>query len=206
MPGKKELPAFLQPQPAPETALGLHRPLSSTAGIRVSPLCLGAMSIGDAWAQMMGSMSKDQSFALLDAFHDLGGNFIDTANAYQSGQSEEWIGEWMAARSYRDDIVLATKYSFQYKANGAPVRPGMNNAWGNHKRSMQMSLRDSLAKLQTDFVDILYVHFWDYTTSIEELMDSLHHLVVQGKVLYLGVSDTPVRTTQCNPPHVQNTH
>ena len=88
--------------------------------------------------------------------------------------------------------MLATKYSFHYKADTGPEKtPANNNYWGNHKRSMHVSLRDSLAKLQTDWIDVLYVHFWDYTTSIEELMDSLHILVQQGKVMYLGISDTP---------------
>lgn len=89
-------------------------------------------------------------------------------------------------------MVLATKFSFHYKADTGPEKtPANNNYWGNHKRCMTISLRDSLTKLQTDWVDIFYVHFWDYTTSIEEVMDSLHLLVQQGKVLYLGISDAP---------------
>jgi aryl-alcohol dehydrogenase-like predicted oxidoreductase len=92
----------------------------------------------------------------------------------------------------RDQLILATKFSFHYKADTGPEKtPANNNYWGNHKRSMNVSLRDSLAKLQTDWVDIYYVHYWDYTTSIEEVMDSLQLLVQQGKVLYLGISDTP---------------
>lgn len=92
----------------------------------------------------------------------------------------------------RDQIVLATKFSFHYRADTGPEKtPANNNYWGNHKRSMIVSLRESLVKLQTDWVDILYAHFWDYTTSIEEVMNSLHLLVQQGKVLYLGISDTP---------------
>ncbi|KAJ5213319.1 hypothetical protein N7449_000488 [Penicillium cf. viridicatum] len=86
------------PAPEPTTELGRYRVLSSTAGIRVSPLQLGAMSIGDAWSEAMGSMSKEESFKLLDAFHEAGGNFIDTANNYQDEQSETWIGEWIAER------------------------------------------------------------------------------------------------------------
>ena len=138
----------------------------------------------------MGSMSKPDSFALLDAFADAGGNFIDTANNYQDEQSETWIGEWMAARKNRDRIILATKFTTPYRDYelGKAVAP---NYSGNHKKSMQLSLRDSLRKLQTDYVDILYLHWWDHSTSIEELMDSLHLLVQQGKVLYLGISDTP---------------
>lgn len=158
----------------------------------------------------MGSLSKEEAFKLLDAYVDAGGNFIDTANGYQAGQSETWIGEWMKERRIvrvvakqgenaniyaggnRDNLVIATKYSFHYKAETNEEKtPANNNFWGNHKRSMHVSLRDSLAKLQTDWVDVFYVHFWDYTTSIEELMDSLHLLVQQGKVMYLGISDTP---------------
>jgi aryl-alcohol dehydrogenase-like predicted oxidoreductase len=148
------------------------------------------MSIGDKWSHFMGSMDKEASFKLLDAFFEAGGNFIDTANNYQYEQSESWIGEWMAQRKNRDQIVIATKYTTDYKSY-ALGRGHAPNSCGNHKRSMHMSVRDSLQKLQTDWIDILYVHWWDYTTSIEEMMDSLHILVEQGKVLYLGVSDTP---------------
>jgi aryl-alcohol dehydrogenase-like predicted oxidoreductase len=176
--------------PEPATELGRYRILSSTAGIRVSPLQLGAMSIGNAWSHFMGSMDKDASFKLLDAFVEAGGNFIDTSNNYQYEQSETWIGEWMAQRKNRDQIVLATKFTTDYRSYklGQGKTP---NSCGNHKRSLHMSVRDSLRKLQTDWIDILYVHWWDHTTSIEELMDSLHILVEQGKVLYLGISDTP---------------
>jgi aryl-alcohol dehydrogenase-like predicted oxidoreductase len=176
--------------PEPATELGRYRILSSTAGIRVSPLQLGAMSIGNAWSHFMGSMDKDASFKLLDAFVEAGGNFIDTSNNYQYEQSETWIGEWMAQRKNRDQIVLATKFTTDYRSYklGQGKTP---NSCGNHKRSLYMSVRDSLRKLQTDWIDILYVHWWDHTTSIEELMDSLHILVAQGKVLYLGISDTP---------------
>ncbi|KAF4766080.1 hypothetical protein N7455_005064 [Penicillium solitum] len=178
------------PAPEPATPLGRYRVLSSTAGVRVSPLQLGAMSIGDAWNQAMGSMSKEQSFALLDAFVAAGGNFIDTANNYQNEQSEAWLGEWMAARNNRDQIVLATKFTTDYRSHAAG-KGNVPNACGNHKRSMILSVRDSLRKLQTDFIDVLYLHWWDHTTSIEEIMDSLHILVEQGKVMYLGISDSP---------------
>jgi aryl-alcohol dehydrogenase-like predicted oxidoreductase len=181
---------LFQQAPEPATELGRYHVLSSTAGIRVSPLQLGAMSIGDKWSHFMGSMDKEASFKLLDAFFEAGGNFIDTANNYQYEQSESWIGEWMAQRKNRDQIVIATKYTTDYKSY-ALGRGHAPNSCGNHKRSMHMSVRDSLQKLQTDWIDILYVHWWDYTTSIEEMMDSLHILVEQGKVLYLGVSDTP---------------
>ncbi|KAL4743866.1 NADP-dependent oxidoreductase domain-containing protein [Aspergillus similis] len=181
---------FMTPAPEPRTELGRYRVLSSTAGIRVSPLQLGAMSIGDAWSDLMGSMNKESSFKLLDAFVEAGGNFIDTSNNYQSEQSESWLGEWMTSRNNRDRMVIATKFTTDYKSyeQGKGNTP---NCCGNHKRSLHMSVRDSLKKLQTDWIDILYVHWWDYTTSIEELMDSLQIMVEQGKVLYLGISDAP---------------
>ncbi|KAJ5502679.1 hypothetical protein N7463_005553 [Penicillium fimorum] len=148
------------------------------------------MSIGDAWSQFMGSMSKEQSFALLDAFVAAGGNFIDTANNYQNEQSEIWLGEWMISRKNRDQLVIATKFTTDYRGH-ALGKGNAPNACGNHKRSMILSVRDSLRKLQTDFIDVLYLHWWDHTTSIEEIMDSLHILVEQGKVMYLGISDSP---------------
>nr|POE60657.1 putative aryl-alcohol dehydrogenase aad14 [Quercus suber] len=166
--------------PEPPTELGRYRVLSKTAGIRVSPLQLGAMSVGDAWSSMMGSMSKEDSFKLLDAFVEAGGNFIDTSNNYQDEQSETWLGEWMKERNNRDLMVIATKYTTAYKTYSQGKGKTVNYA-GNHKRSLKMSVRDSLKKLQTDWIDLL----------IEEVMDSLHELVLQGKVLYLGISDTP---------------
>ena len=112
---------MFEPAPAPKTELGRYRVLSSTAGVRVSPLQLGAMSIGEAWSSFMGSMNKENSFKLLDAFEDAGGNFIvrtrriekvvrelttfflkDTANNYQNEESEEWLGEWMEKKKNRD--------------------------------------------------------------------------------------------------------
>lgn len=178
------------PAPEPATELGRLRVLSKTAGIRVSPLTLGGMSIGDEWSDVMGSMDKPRAFELLDAYYEAGGNFIDTANIYQNEQSEEWIGEWMESRKIRDQMVIATKYTNGYKAHELGKTKSANFC-GNHKRSMYMSVRDSLKKLRTDWIDIFYVHWWDYFSSIEEVMDSLHILVQQGKVLYLGVSDTP---------------
>lgn len=174
----------------PASPLARYRVLSPKCGLRVSPLQLGAMSIGDAWSSFMGSMDKEQSFKLLDAYVEAGGNFIDTANAYQNEQSEKWIGEWMAERKNRDQLIIATKYTTDYRSYeiGKNKNP---NLIGNHRRSLHTSLRDSLAKLQTDWIDILYLHWWDHTTSIEEIMDSLHTVVQQGKVLYLGISDAP---------------
>lgn len=177
--------------PEPPSELGRLRILSPTAGLRVSPLALGAMSIGQAWTSAMGPMTKTASFELLDAFVAAGGNLLDTANNYHDEESESWIGEWLTARQNRDAVVLATKYTSDYRAHAVGQGTPAANFTGNHRRSLHTSLRDSLRKLQTDYVDILFVHWWDYTTSIKEMMDSLHVMVQQGKVLYLGASDMP---------------
>ncbi|PYH98718.1 Aldo/keto reductase, partial [Aspergillus ellipticus CBS 707.79] len=174
--------------PGPKSLLGRHRLLSPTAAIRVSPLSLGGMSLGDAWAGRLGAVTKETAFELLDTYYELGGNFIDTANAYQAGQSEQWIGEWMEQRGRRSEMVVATKYTLS-PMTGQPVQE--SNWGGNGTKSLHLSVNNSLKTLRTDYIDILYVHAWDYTTQIPELMQSLNHLVAQGKVLYLGISDTP---------------
>lgn len=175
----------------PPTKLGIYRVLSSRAGVRVSPLALGAMSVGDKWeAYGMGSMNKESSFKLLDAYYDMGGNFIDTANTYQDETSEEFIGEWAEQRGIRDQLIIATKYSTNYKRGDDAVAQKVNYV-GNNTKSMHISVEASLKKLRTSYIDILYLHWWDYETSIPEVMDSLHNLVAAQKVLYLGVSDTP---------------
>lgn len=181
--------AFVAPQ-QPKTELGRYRILSSTAGVRVSPIVLGGMSLGKAWSSYMGAVDEEQSFKLLDAYTDAGGNFIDTANNYQNEESEKYIGNWMAARGNRDLLFVATKFTNCFRSH--ELGPGKTvNYGGNHKKSLRLSVEHSLQKLQTTYIDLLYVHWWDWTTSIEELMDSLHILVQQGKVLYLGISDTP---------------
>ncbi|RPD60791.1 Aldo/keto reductase [Lentinus tigrinus ALCF2SS1-6] len=177
------------PPPPPPTKLGRHRQLSPTAGIHVSPICLGAMSIGDKWS-VMGAMNKESSFKLLDAFYEAGGNFIDTANNYQDETSEQFLGEWMESRGIRDQIVLATKYTSHYKRGNNDIKQKTSYV-GNSMKSLALSVEASLKKLRTTYIDILYLHWWDYTTSIEEVMNGLHALVMAGKVLYLGISDTP---------------
>jgi aryl-alcohol dehydrogenase-like predicted oxidoreductase len=157
--------------------------------VRVSPLQLGAMSIGDKWQEFgMGSMDKTSSFKLLDAYFDAGGNFIDTANAFQDESSEAFIGEWADKRGIRDQLVLSTKYTTNYKRGH---ESHMMNYSGNSAKSLYLSVEASLKKLRTTYIDILSVHWWDYTTSVEEIVNALHVLVQQGKVLYLGISDTP---------------
>lgn len=149
---------FFDPAPEPPTELGRYRVLSAKAGVRVSPLQLGGMSIGDAWKDMMGSMDEEQSFKLLDAYYDAVGNFIDTANNYQGEQPETWIGEWMKKRGNRDMVVLATKFTTPYRSWELGAGKDVNYS-GNHKRSLHMSVRESLKKLQTDWIDILYLHW-----------------------------------------------
>ncbi|KAK0449002.1 NADP-dependent oxidoreductase domain-containing protein [Desarmillaria tabescens] len=175
----------------PPTKLGIYRVLSSRAGVRVSPLVFGAMSVGDKWEALgMGSMNKESSLKLLDAYYDMGGNFIDTANNYQDETSEEFVGEWAEKRGIRDQLVIATKYSMNYKRANDTIAQKVNYV-GNNTKSMHLSVEASLKKLRTSYIDILYLHWWDYETSIPEVMDSLHNLVAAQKVLYLGVSDTP---------------
>ncbi|KAA6407605.1 MAG: norsolorinic acid reductase [Lasallia pustulata] len=177
--------------PQPKSLLGRHRLLSPTAGVKVSPLCLGAMNFGDSWKEFMGECSKETAFEMLDFFHSQGGNFIDTANNYQSEESEMWIGEWMKTRGVRDQMVVATKFTTGWLAYKGHDNIINSNFGGNNSKSLMLSVRDSLKKLQTDYIDVLYVHWWDFTTSIPELMQSLNQLVATGKVLYLGISDTP---------------
>ncbi|KAL3417534.1 norsolorinic acid reductase [Phlyctema vagabunda] len=179
----------LQAAAKPTSLLGFYRLLSPTAGVRVSPLCLGAMNFGHAWEGFMGKCDKKMSFEMLDFFYKNGGNFIDTANNYQAEESELWIGEWMAEHKNRDELVIATKFTTYYP--GQTSKHVGVNFQGNHAKSLRLSLEASLSKLQTSYIDLLYLHWWDFTTSIPELMQALHHLVAAGKVLYLGISDTP---------------
>ncbi|KAI3541354.1 aryl-alcohol dehydrogenase AAD14 [Colletotrichum paranaense] len=178
------------PAPDPPTPLARYRILSPNAAIRVSPLQMGTMSLGTAWSDGMGPVEKNAAFSLLDAYLDAGGNFFDCSNGYQHEQSESWLGEWMEVRGVRDRCVVATKFSADYRMH-ALGKGRCPNAGGNSRASMHMSLRDSLAKLRTDWIDVFYVQWWDYTASIEEVMDALHNLVQQGKVHYLGIANCP---------------
>ncbi|KII90749.1 hypothetical protein PLICRDRAFT_106646 [Plicaturopsis crispa FD-325 SS-3] len=183
--------SFFNPPPPLKSKLGIHRPLATSAGIHVSPLVLGTMTIGDKWEQYgFGAMDKESSFKLMDAFYDLGGNFIDTANNYHDETTEQFVGEWAEQRGIRDQLVIATKYSTNFKmGDDGVVQKSLYS--GNHAKSLHLSVEASLKKLRTSYIDILYVHYWDWMTSVEEVMNSLHNLVVTGKVLYLGISDSP---------------
>lgn len=145
--------------PKPTKPLAYHRILSPTCSVKVSPLCLGGISIGSSWSSAFGE--NEEPFSLLDAYYSAGGNFIDTANTYNSEASESLIGEWMEKRGNRDEMVIATKYSAGYKSYVRGEKPDLfqSNFTGNSAKSLHISLRDSLKKLKTDYIDILFVHW-----------------------------------------------
>jgi aryl-alcohol dehydrogenase-like predicted oxidoreductase len=164
--------------PHRSVALDSYRPLGSS-GLRVSPLALGTMTFGSDWGW---GADRDDARAIFEAYVERGGNFVDTANAYTNGTAERMIGEF--ARSRRERLVIATKYSM-------PTRPGDPNSGGNSRKSMVRSVEESLARLQTDYIDLLYLHIWDGGTPVEEVLRAMDDLVRCGKVLYVGISDTP---------------
>jgi aryl-alcohol dehydrogenase-like predicted oxidoreductase len=125
---------------------------------------------------------KSASRAVFERFAERGGNFIDTANNYMNGASEEFLGEFLAGR--REQFVLGTKYSLT-------LHPDDPNGGGNHRKSLVRNLEESLRRLRTDYVDIYWLHAWDFLTPVEEVMRALDDVVRAGKVLYLGISDTP---------------
>lgn len=152
--------------------------LMGSSGLRVSELALGAMTFGaEGWGA-----DRQESRLVYEGFREAGGNFIDTANAYAGGLSEEFLGDFMTGD--RDEVVLATKYSI-------PMRNHDVNAQGNSRKNMMESVHASLRRLGTDYIDLYWVHFKDHTTPVEEIMRGLDDLVSQGKVLYVGVSDAP---------------
>ncbi|KAH9236341.1 hypothetical protein K456DRAFT_1723083 [Colletotrichum gloeosporioides 23] len=181
--------SFFEYPPKPKSSLGYHRILSPTASVKVSPICLGGIGIGHSWSSIFGK--NEDPFALLDAYFALGGNFIDTSNIYNSEDSERLIGEWMEKRGVRDQIVLATKYTAGFRSYNREKEPLQSNFTGNSAKSMHISVRESLKKLRTDYIDVLYVHWWDWATGVEEVMRGLHAHVMAKEVLYLGVSNTP---------------
>ena len=149
------------------------------SGLRVSPLALGTMTFGTGWGW---GADENEARRIFDLYVDSGGNFIDTANFYTNGEAETLLGRFAARQ--RDRLVIATKYSLN-------MRPGDPNAGGNHRKSLIQSVEASLKRLGTDHVDLLYLHIWDDTTPAEEVMRGFDDLVRAGKVLYVGISDTP---------------
>jgi aryl-alcohol dehydrogenase-like predicted oxidoreductase len=125
--------------------------------VKVSPIALGGISLGNSWSELFGK-SADAS-ALLDTFFSLGGNFIDTANVYNAGESEELIGRWAEERGVRDQLVIATKYGAGYRTHNRENEPLQSNFVGASAKSMHLSVKDSLRKLRTDYIDVLYIHW-----------------------------------------------
>jgi aryl-alcohol dehydrogenase-like predicted oxidoreductase len=153
--------------------------LLGRSGLRVSPLSLGTMTfgVGGAW----GSSDEDAK-KMLDLYVGKGGNFIDTANFYSNGESEQVLAKLIAGR--RDSLVISTKYSLT-------MRPGDPNASGNHRKNMVRAVEDSLRRLETDYIDLLYLHMWDYRTPVEEILRAFDDLARAGKIVHAGLSDTP---------------
>ena len=152
--------------------------LHGRSGLRVSELCLGAMTFGSDWGW---GGDDDQSRAMFDAFAEAGGTFIDTAHVYTEGASERLVGEFI--QSDRDHFVVATKYT---PSTGTDISKS-----GNSRKNMMRCVEESLARLGTDHIDLYLVHFWEGTTPVDEILRGLNDLVSSGKVLYVAISDTP---------------
>jgi aryl-alcohol dehydrogenase-like predicted oxidoreductase len=153
--------------------------LLGRSGLRVSELALGTMTFGEAWGWGAG---KEESRRIFEAFAEAGGNFIDTAYNYTDGESERFLGELL--RADRDHFVVATKYTLTLRRDDP-------NAGGNSRKNMLRTVEESLRRLDTDYVDLLWLHMWDGMTPVEEVVRALDDLVSAGKVLYVGMSDTP---------------
>jgi aryl-alcohol dehydrogenase-like predicted oxidoreductase len=152
------------------------------SGLRVSPLCLGTMTFGEdlGWGS-----SVEESQQILDRYIAQGGNFLDTANFYTKSHSEKIIGDHVGRHpARRDRLVIATKFS-------GNLYPGDPNGGGSGRKSILAAAEHSLRRLQTDYIDLYWLHNWDVHTPIEETMSALDDLVKSGKVRYIGVSDTP---------------
>ncbi|HLG96850.1 MAG TPA: aldo/keto reductase [Bryobacteraceae bacterium] len=151
------------------------------SGLRVSPLCLGTMTFGTEWG--WGS-EEDAARTIFNRYVDAGGNFIDTADMYTLGKSEEMVGKFVAERALRDQLVVATKFTFN-AARGNP------NAGGNGRKNIYRALEGSLRRLKTDYIDLYWLHAWDTITPVEEVVSTLNDLVRRGSIRYYGFSDTP---------------
>src|SRR6202171_5136308 len=151
------------------------------SGLRVSPLCLGTMTFGTEWG--WGS-EEDTARAVFSRYLERGGNFVDTADMYTNGKSEELAGKFIKDAKVRDHVVLATKFTFN-------AQPGNPNAGGNGRKNMYRAIEGSLRRLQTDYIDLYWMHAWDMITPVEEVLASFDALVRAGKVRYIGFSDVP---------------
>ena len=159
------------------------------SGLIVSPLCLGTMTFGP------GTWGADDSAsrAIFDCYRDAGGNFVDTADIYSGGNSEALIGQFIKDSRSRDDIVLATKFGFNASASplAAQGPAGNPNAGGAGSKNIHRALDASLKRLQTDYIDLYWMHIWDGVTPVEEIMQTLGDLVRAGKIRHFGLSDMP---------------
>ncbi|MEU6989873.1 aldo/keto reductase [Streptomyces sp. NPDC046465] len=153
--------------------------LLGRSGLRVSPLALGAATFGTEWGW---GAEQEEARKLFDLYVERGGNFIDTASTYTDGSSERLLGTF--ARDHRESLVLATKYS-------TLRRPGDPNSGGPHRKSLFASVEASLRQLGTDYIDLIYLHVWDFTTPVDEVLRGMDDLVRQGKVLYVAISNAP---------------
>lgn len=152
------------------------------SGLRVSELALGTMTFGTTWGW---GADKATSRQIFDAYVAAGGNFIDTSNNYTNGVSEQFVGEFIA--DARDQFVVATKYTLRLEDGNAQNF----NEGGNSRKSMIRSVENSLRRLNTEYIDLLYLHMWDFMTPVEEVMRAMDDLVRAGKVLYVAFSDSP---------------
>ncbi|GAB3570746.1 aldo/keto reductase [Amycolatopsis endophytica] len=153
--------------------------LLGRSGLRVSPLALGTATFGTEWGWGTG---QDGARELFDTYLERGGNFIDTAGTYTDGSSERMLGDFV--RDRRESLVLATKYT-------TLGRPGDPNSGGAHRKSLFASVEASLRRLRTDYLDLLFLHVWDFKTPVEEILRGLDDVVRQGKVLYVAMSNVP---------------
>lgn len=170
-----------------------YRPLGNS-GLRVSELCFGAMSFGSDWGY--GS-DESESRKCFDAFVDAGGNFFDTADCYTEGHSEEYLGKFMKGK--RDRLVIASKCSLAGPIPDRIAFPGDPNGAGNGRKHLLEALDASLKRLDTDYLDVFYIHVWDFVTPVEEVMSTLNDIVRSGKARYIGISNTPAyKVAQAN--------
>lgn len=159
--------------------------LFGNSGLRVSELCLGTMAFG---AEEDWGCDRSESKKIFESFANAGGNFIDCANIYAHGEGERIVGALI--NSERDNFVLSTKYSFLVKEKDK-TNPAAVNRIGNHRKNLMRSVEQSLARLSTDVIDVLWLHCPDGLTPLEEVMRALDDLIRQGKIHYIGVSNMP---------------
>lgn len=151
------------------------------SGLKVSPLCLGTMTFGEDWGWGSSETTAKDIFV---SYVDAGGNFIDTADGYVNGKSEEQVGKFIEDLKLRDKVVLATKFTFS-------ADPGNPNAGGNGMKNMYRALQGSLKRLRTDYIDLYWMHAWDRSTPAEEVLHAMNDLIRAGKIRYFGLSDVP---------------